>query len=153
MHGKCSFSDNFDSNVTFFFVIDSIFTVFLDEFSVDFIIFLKWLLFPFFGHGYIIQPLSRFPFPFSVSPVFVSPCRTLIGSSRHNTNSKTFLGFPSEDFGSCRHVAACQSHQLRVKRVVGRRKGRKRSICFHCDLVKSSSDHKGILSPVTEKGF
>lgn len=32
-------------------------------------------------------------------------------------------------------------------------KGRKRGICFHCDVVKPQSDHKGILTPVTEKAF
>lgn len=36
---------------------------------------------------------------------------------------------------------------------VGRRKEGKGGICFHCSVVKPWSDHKGILTPVTEKTF
>lgn len=34
---------------------------------------------------------------------------------------------------------------------IGRRKGRKRGICFHCNVVKPWLVHQGFLAPVTEK--
>lgn len=106
------------------------------------------------------------------------PIYVLIGSSRHNTNCRTFplsppsppitssLPFYLRGFGSCRKpkeersakhtlllVSLISFSKARGRRRCWEEKGRKRGICFHCSVVKPWLDHKGILPPVTEKVF
>jgi len=63
----------------------------------------KWWLFPSLGHGTWHDFTSmRYPsvsFSCLVSSQSLSlPIYALIGSSRHNTNSRTFLSLPSHDY-------------------------------------------------------